>query len=377
MPFDACLKILHKLGFEPQGTGDIVDVLVPTWRPDVDGKADLVEEVMRIYGVNRIDPQPLARNGHISERILTPLQTRTRTVRRALAARGMVEVVNWSFVSAAQAALFGGGQDALKLANPIAIEMLPGLLTGALNNANRGHGDLELFEVSDIYQDDSYQGQRRVAAGIRRGTAKMQGPGRYWHTNSSSVDVFDAKADALAALEACGMPVGRMQIEPGGPDWYHPGRCGQIRLGPKNLLGTFGEFHPKTLDSMGVSGPLCGFEIFIDAVPEAKRKATRTKPPLEISSFQALKRDFAFVVEDNVHAGEIVKAVSAADKKLIVDVNVFDLFAGASLGAGKKSVAVEVDIQPTDRTLTDADLEALAAKVIANVAAKTGGVLRG
>ena len=384
VPFDACLKILHKLGFEPQGTGDIVDVLVPTWRPDVDGKADLVEEVMRIYGVNRIDPQPLARNGHISERILTPLQTRTRTVRRALAARGMVEVVNWSFVSAAQAALFGGGQDALKLANPIAIEMsdmrpslLPGLLTGALNNANRGHGDLELFEVSDIYQDDSYQGQRRVAAGIRRGTAKMQGPGRHWHTNSSSVDVFDAKADALAALEACGMPVGRMQIEPGGPDWYHPGRCGQIRLGPKNLLGTFGEFHPKTLDSMGVSGPLCGFEIFIDAVPEAKRKATRTKPPLEISSFQALKRDFAFVVEDNVHAGEIVKAVSAADKKLIVDVNVFDLFAGASLGAGKKSVAVEVDIQPTDRTLTDADLEALAAKVIANVAAKTGGVLRG
>mgnify|MGYP003676840862 FL=1 len=384
VPFDACLKILHKLGFEPQGTGDIVDVLVPTWRPDVDGKADLVEEVMRIYGVNRIDPQPLARNGHISERILTPLQTRTRTVRRALAARGMVEVVNWSFVSAAQAALFGGGQDALKLANPIAIEMsdmrpslLPGLLTGALNNANRGHGDLELFEVSDIYQDDSYQGQRRVAAGIRRGTAKMQGPGRHWHTNSSSVDVFDAKADALAALEACGMPVGRMQIEPGGPDWYHPGRCGQIRLGPKNLLGTFGEFHPKTLDSMGVSGPLCGFEIFIDAVPEAKRKATRTKPPLEISSFQALKRDFAFVVEDNVHAGEIVKAVSAADKKLIVDVNVFDLFAGASLGEGKKSVAVEVDIQPTDRTLTDADLEALAAKVIANVAAKTGGVLRG
>jgi len=384
VPFDACLKILHKLGFEPQGTGDIVDVLVPTWRPDVDGKADLVEEVMRIYGVNRIDPQPLARNGHISERILTPLQTRTRTVRRALAARGMVEVVNWSFVSAAQAALFGGGQDVLKLANPIAIEMsdmrpslLPGLLTGALHNANRGHGDLELFEVSDIYQDDSYQGQRRVAAGIRRGTAKMQGHGRHWHTTSSSVDVFDAKADALAALEACGMPVDRMQIEPGGPDWYHPGRCGQIKLGPRILLGTFGEFHPKTLDSMGVSGPLCGFEIFIDAVPEAKRKPTRTKPPLEISSFQALKRDFAFVVEDNVRAGEIVKAVSAADKKLIVDVNVFDLFAGASLGEGKKSVAVEVDIQPTDRTLTDADLEALAAKVIANVAAKTGGVLRG
>ncbi|MEX3010942.1 phenylalanine--tRNA ligase subunit beta [Hoeflea sp. TYP-13] len=384
VPRDESLDILRRLGFEPSGDGEIVDVKVPTWRPDVDGKADLVEEVMRIYGVNRIDPQPLPRNTVVGERILTTLQIRTRAVRRALAARGMMEAVNWSFVSAEQAELFGGGSDALKLANPIAAEMsdmrpslLPGLLASAQRNADKGHGDLSLFEVSDTYSDDSYAGQHRVAAGIRRGTARLDGAGRHWNSASPSVSVFDAKADALAALEACGAPVGRVQIEAGGPGWYHPGRSGTIKLGPKVVLGTFGEFHPKTLDKMDVSGPVCGFEVDIDAVPEPKRKATRTKTPLEISPFQALKRDFAFVVESSVAAGEIVKSAAAADKKLISNVSVFDIFEGSSLGEGKKSVAIEVDIQPTDRTLTDADLEALADQIVENVGKKTGGVLRG
>ena len=378
------LDILTRLGFEPSGDGDVVNIAVPTWRPDIDGKADLVEEVMRIHGVNRIDPQPLPRTAVVGERILTTIQIRTRAVKRALAARGMLEAVNWSFVSAELAELFGGGGPALKLANPIAADMsdmrpslLPGLLVSAQHNADKGHGDLTLFEVSDTYSDDTYTGQHRVAAGIRRGTARLEGAGRHWSGESPSVGVYDAKADALAALEACGAPVGRVQIEAGGPAWFHPGRCGTIRLGPKMVLGTFGEFHPRTLDKMGVSGPVCGFEVDLDAVPEPKRKPTRTKTPLHISPFQALKRDFAFVVDTSVAAAEIVKAVAASDKKLISDIRVFDVFEGSSLGEGKKSVAVEVDIQPTDRTLTEADLEALAEQIVENVSQKTGGVLRG
>lgn len=383
VPRDDAIGILKRLGFEPQGDGETVDVVIPTWRPDIDGKADLVEEVMRIYGVNRIDPQPLPRRAHIGERILTTLQIRTRMARRALAARGMKEAVNWSFIPGDLAELFGGGGKTLRLANPIAANMsdmrpslLPGLLVSAQRNADRGHGDLALFEVSDVYQDDTCTGQHRMAAGVRRGNARLEGSGRHWAASAEPVGVFDAKADALAALEACGAPVDGAQIEAGGPHWYHPGRCGTIKLGPKVVLGTFGEFHPKVLDAMGVSGPVCGFEVGIDAIPEPKRKATRTKTPLEVSHFQALKRDFAFVVDEDVAAIDITRSVAAADKKLIVDVSVFDLFEGPSLGEGKKSVAVEVDIQPDDRTLTDADLEALAERIVENVGKKTGGVLR-
>jgi phenylalanyl-tRNA synthetase beta chain len=190
------------------------------------------------------------------------------------------------------------------------------------------------------------------------------------------VDVFDAKADALAVLEACGLPMGSIQIEQGGPDWYHPGRSGTIKMGPKVILGYFGEFHPKTLEALDVSGALCGFEAYIDAMPEPKKKATRTKPALELSPFQAVRRDFAFVVDRTVEAGVIIRAASGADRKLVTGVNVFDVFEGASLGEGKKSVAIEVQIQPADRTLTDEDFEVLTQKIIANVAKTTGGVLR-
>jgi phenylalanyl-tRNA synthetase beta chain len=205
----------------------------------------------------------------------------------------------------------------------------------------------------------------------------MEGQGRHWAGDAATVGVFDAKADALAVLEACGAPVDSLQIERGGPDWYHPGRSGLIKLGPKNLLGTFGEFHPKTLATLDVSGPLCGFEVFIDAIPEPKAKATRTKPRLDISPLQAVKRDFAFVVDSDVQAAKLTRAAASADKKLITGVRVFDLFEGASLGEGKKSLAIEVAIQPVEKTLTDEDFEALAAKIVENVAKQTGGVLRG
>ena len=384
VPAAESISILERLGFEVRGAGYILDVEVPSWRPDVEGKADLVEEVMRIHGVDNITPQPLGAHGAVNGRILTTLQIRTRAAKRALAVRGMMEAVTWSFIPAKHAELFGGGQPQLKLANPIAADMsdmrpslLPGLITAAQRNADRGFGDVALFEVSGTYAGDAPQDQRRVAAGIRRGTAKLEGAGRHWAGNAGAVGVFDAKADALAALEACGAPVDKLQIEAGGPAWYHPGRSGTIKLGPKTVLGTFGEFHPRTLETLDVAGPLSGFEVFIDAIPEPKAKPTRTKPRLDLSNFQAVKRDFAFVVDRDVEAGTLTRAAASADRKLITGVGVFDVFESASLGDGKKSIAIEVSIQPVERTLTDEDFESLASRIVENVKKQTGGVLRG
>ena len=383
VPGSTSLDILTRLGFVVKGDGDVVEVAVPSWRPDVDGKADLVEEVMRIHGVDEIRPQPLSSHGVVNGKILTTLQIRTRAAKRALAVRGMMEAVTWSFIPAKHAELFGGGQKHLKLANPIAAYMsdmrpslLPGLVAAAQRNADRGFGDVALFEVSGTYEGDTPETQRRVAAGVRRGTAKLDGSGRHWAGNAQGVGVFDAKADAIAVLEACGAPVDRLQIETGAPSWYHPGRSGVIKLGPKVVLGHFGEFHPTALEVLDASGPLCGFEVFVDAIPEPKAKPTRTKPKLELSAFQAVKRDFAFVVDKAVEAGTLTRAALAADKKLITGVSVFDVFEGAALGAGKKSIAIEIAIQPVEKTLTDEDFEALAKRVVENVAKQTGGVLR-
>ncbi|WLR96705.1 phenylalanine--tRNA ligase subunit beta [Shinella sumterensis] len=380
-------NILTRLGFTVTGSGERVSVAVPSWRPDVDGKADLVEEVMRIHGVDNIKPAPLESHAAVNGRILTTLQIRTRLAKRALAARGMLEAVTWSFIPKAHAELFGGGAPSLALSNPIASDMsdmrpslLPGLLAAAQRNADKGYGDVALFEVSGTYENDRPEGQRRVAGGVRRGTATHAGSGRLWSNAAKGggkpVDVYDAKADALAVIEACGLPMGNVQIEPGAPAWYHPGRSGTIKMGPKIVLGYFGEFHPKTLGALDVSGALCGFEIFIDAMPEPKKKATRTKPALDLSPFQAVKRDFAFVVDKTVEAGAIVRAATGADRKLISAVNVFDVFEGTSLGEGKKSVAIEVVIQPVDKTLTDEDFEALTARIVGNVLKTTGGTLR-
>lgn len=378
------VDILTRLGFTPMGTGDEIDVGVPSWRPDVEGKADLVEEVMRIHGINEITPQPLAKTGSVNGQILTTLQIRTRNARRALATRGMAEAVTWSFISEKAAKLFGGGATALKLSNPIAADMsdmrpslLPGLIQAANRNARRGMGDVALFEVSGIYEDDTAKGQRRVAGGIRRGTAGMAGAGRDWAGNAKPVTVFDAKADAFAALEAAGAPTSNLMITADAPDYYHPGRSGTIKLGPKNILGHFGEFHPNVLEGLDASGAHAGFEVYLDSLPEGKKKASKTKPRLDLSDLQALTRDFAFVVDDSISADKILKAAKGADKKLITAAKVFDLFAGPSLGEGKKSVGIELTLQPMQATLTDEDLDALMAKVVASVTKATGGELRG
>ena len=219
-----------------------------------------------------------------------------------------------------------------------------------------------------------------MAGGIRRGTASLAGAGRMWSNAAKGggkpVDVYDAKADAIAVIEACGLPMANVQIEAGAPSWYHPGRSGTIKMGPKIVLGYFGEFHPKTLGALDVSGSYCGFEVYLDAMSEPKKKATRTKPALELSPFQVVRRDFAFVVDRTVEAGAIIKAATSADRRLVTGVSVFDVFEGAALGDNKKSVAIEVQIQPVDKTLTDEDFEILTAKIIANVEKTTGGALR-
>lgn len=377
------ISILTKLGFCVEGTGDIVTVKVPSWRPDIMGKADLVEEVMRIYGLDKIQPVPLENFTKGKDHVLTCAQIRSRAARLALAHRGMKEAVTWSFISENQALSFGGGQKELKLVNPIAADMsvmrpslLPGLLMAAQRNADRGFSDLALFEISSIYEGDTPDKQRRVVSGIRRGTEQFEGPGRFWNGNATAVDVFDAKADALAVLEACDIDVGKVQIEVGAPDWYHPGRSGVIKLGSKIILGFFGVLHPATLEKLDISGPLCGFEIFLDQIPEPKKKTTKSRPPLKLSPFQMVRRDFAFIVDKTIASSLIVRAAQGADKKLIHSVQVFDLFEEKSLGEDKKSVAIEIVIQPLERTLTDKDLEEIAAKVIENVTKMTGAYLR-
>ncbi len=377
-------SVLTRLGFGVDGSGPTLKVAVPGDRPDVHGKADLVEEVMRIHGVNNIEPQPLPALAAIGEKILTTGQLRTRNTRRALAARGMSEAVCYSFIPKEHAVAFGGGATDLSLANPIASDMsdmrpslLPSLLAAAKRNVDRGIADLAIFEVSHVYQGVSPNDQKRVASGIRRGTARLENTGRDWQGNTQNVDVFAAKEDALAVLAACGMDTTKVQIEAGADDFYHPGRSGTIKLGPKVTLGTFGEFHPMTLELLDVVGPLCGFEILLEAVPEPRRKATRSKGALHLSALQAVKRDFAFVVGKDVQAATVLRAAKGADKKMISDVQIFDVFEGESLGTGNKSLAIEVTLQPTDKSLTDEDIDAIASKVVENVSKSTGGVLRG
>ncbi|HEY9058421.1 MAG TPA: phenylalanine--tRNA ligase subunit beta [Aurantimonas sp.] len=381
---DAQAAILERLGFGVSSQGASASVTVPSWRPDVDGKADLVEEIMRLTGVETIEPQPLPAAASVNTRILTVPQIRDRAARRALAARAMVEAVNYSFIPENHALAFGGGAEALKLENPISADMsdmrpslLPGLIAAASRNAARGHGDTALFEVAAVYASDDPDGQKRVAGGVRRGTAVSTGAGRSWEANAPAVSVFEAKADAIAALEAAGAPVDRLMIEAPASDWYHPGRSGRIKLGPKVVLAEFGEFHPRTLKQLDAGGAFCGFEVFLDAIPEPKRKTTRTKPVLTLSPFQPVRRDFAFVVDAGVEALKLVRAAEGADRKLVGEVRVFDVFSGAALGEGKKSVAIEVTLNPADRTLTDEDLEAVSAKIVAQVEKASGGALRG
>jgi len=376
-------RILARLGFMVAGSGNVVKVAVPSWRTDVHGKADIVEEIVRIFGVEKVPETPFGRGEESRKPVLTPMQLRTRRAKRALAARGMVEAVNWSFIAKPAAELFGGGQAELALANPIASDLsdmrpslLPGLTAASQANINRGTSDVALFEVGQIFKGDKPEDQLTAAAGVRHGFASSKGWGRHW-SGTAAADALDAKADAFAVLAAAGAPMQALQIVPGGASWLHPGRSGTIQIGPQNVLGYFGELHPRALEALGADGPLVAFEVILDRIPEAKQKATRAKPVLELSAFQPVSRDFAFIVDRKVKAADLVRAAQGVDKKLITDVTVFDLYEGKGIDPDRKSLAIAVTIQPREKTMTDQEIDAVAARIVAEVVRKTGGTLRG
>jgi phenylalanyl-tRNA synthetase beta chain len=382
VPLAEIKRILGHLGFMLAGSGPVVKIAVPSWRSDVHGKADIVEEIVRIVGVDKVPMTPFERGDTPRKPMLSPIQLRTRRAKRALAARGMVEAVTWSFISRPHAELFGGGNSELALANPIASDLsdmrpslLPGLVAAAQANSDRGFPDVAMFEVGQVFKGDKPEDQLTAASGVRRGYASSQGIGRHW-SGSAVASALDAKADALTVLSAAGAPMQALQVVPGGAGWLHPGRCGTIQIGPQNVLGYFGELHPRALEALGAGGPLIAFEVMLDRIPEAKQKPTRAKPVLELSAFQPVSRDFAFIVGRTVKAGDIVRAAQGADRKLITSVTVFDVYEGKGIDDGMKSVAIAVTIQPRERTMTDQEIEAVAARIVAEVNRKTGGVLR-
>lgn len=384
LPTEEIATILETLGCVLVGEGAVREVTAPSWRPDIHGAADLVEEVVRIAGIDRIPATALPRTSGVSKPVLTDTQKRARRARRVLAARGLVEAVTWSFLPKPQAELFGAGTAPVELANPISVDLavmrpglLPGLVTAVERNRNRGFADVALFELGQAYRGDTPKDQYLSAAGVRAGTARVSGGGRHWDGKAQDVSVFDAKADAVAVLAALGIDATKAQITRDAPDWYHPGRSGTLRLGPKMVLAHFGEINPRTLGALDVAGPVVGFEVFLDTLPPEKRKS-RAKAPLAQSDLLPVTRDFAFVLDQAVNAGDVIKAALGADKALISSVSVFDVFEGGALAAeGKKSVAIEVTLQPGSETLTDKDIEAISQKVIADVKKATGGEIRG
>ncbi|HET7490514.1 MAG TPA: phenylalanine--tRNA ligase subunit beta [Bradyrhizobium sp.] len=382
LPLADMRRVLDKLGFFAAGQGERMKVAVPSWRPDIHGRADIVEEIVRIVGVDRVPSTRFTRE-HARKPVLTTIQNRTRKAKRALAARGLVEAVTWSFVSKGEAELFGGGKAELALANPIAAELsdmrpslIPGLVTAAQRNADRGFPDTGLFEVGQIFKGDKPEDQLTSASGLRRALAKPSGGGRHWSNKTEPVNVFDAKTDAFALLAAAGAPVQALQVVPGGPAWFHPGRSGTIQIGPQNILGNFGELHPRAIAGLKAEGPLVAFEVILEKIPEPKARPTRAKPLLELSPFQPVERDFAFVVDSAVKAADIVRAAQNVDKKLISNVIVFDVYEGKGIEPGKKSIAIAITVQPREKTMTDAEIETLSGKIVAEVTKRTGGVLR-
>ncbi|HEY2032238.1 MAG TPA: phenylalanine--tRNA ligase subunit beta [Rhizomicrobium sp.] len=375
VPDDDIVRILTRLGFKVEGKAPM-KVAPPSWRSDIVGEADLVEEVVRIHGLDKVPSAPMDRPSVIARPTLTPAQRRVRTVRRTLAARGFNETINFTFIPRAHAKLFGGGDDERQLLNPIAADLdamrpsvLPSLLAAAQRNAARGFSDVMLFEIGAQFESGMPEAQKTVAAGIRTGNGA-----RSWTKSTHAADAFDAKADMLAALEAAMNGPMTAPIKQGAAAWYHPGRSGTLALGPK-VLGYFGELHPKVLAAFDLKGPVSAFEVFMDAIPESKAKS-KARAPFAPSPFQPVERDFAFVVDAAVTADAVIKAAKGAERDLIERVDVFDVYEGKGVPEGKKSLAISVRLQPKDKTLTDAEIEAIAAKIVAAVTKATGGTLR-
>jgi phenylalanyl-tRNA synthetase beta chain len=400
---DEAVASLERLGFVVRARdAEQVTVAVPSWRNDIaapvvldlspslspevvarvtegcaviEPECDLIEEVLRLKGLDAVAPVSLPRVAPVPLATLTSKQQRTALVRRTLAAQGLVECVTFSFMAVAEAALFGPTPDELRLANPIAADLdqlrpsaVATLALAAQRNAARGYPDVALFEVGPAFRVDVADGQCLTAAGLRSGTT-----GRSWAVAMRDVDATDAKGDLWAALTAAGVPLDALMVTADAPAFYHPGRSGTVRQGPKTVLGTFGELHPRVLAAIGLSGPAVAFELNLDAVPEPKR---RRKSPPDLPAFQPLRRDFAFLVDITVTADAVLRAARGADRHMISGVSLFDVYEGDKLPEGKKSLAIEVVFQPRERTLTDAEIESSGQKVVAAVAKATGAVLR-
>lgn len=373
---DRIADILIALGFAVERASPW-SVTPPSWRRDVEGPADLVEEVARIEGFDKLPTTPLPDQGAPSRGVLNPRQARVRLARRALAAMGYAEAVTWSFTKQSIAALFGGGDDRLVLENPIAADLdcmrpsaLPNLIQAAARNAARGHADAALFEIGPIYLDDQPNGQRTVIAGLVAPRAT-----RHWGGAPEDA-LFALKGDLIALLDQLGAPTASLQLVQGqNRDWWHPGRSARLQLGPKNVMVEFGALHPRVLKALDADAPMLAFEIVLDAIPEPRGAKSKARGKAGLSTLMPLTRDFAFVVEESKATGDLVRAVAGADKALISDVRVFDVYRGKGVDDGFKSVALEVELQPVEATLTDAEIEALTARVVA-AATKLGAVLR-
>jgi phenylalanyl-tRNA synthetase beta chain len=376
-------QLLAALGISLDGKGKHVKAAPPSWRPDITGPADLVEEVVRLVGVDKVPSTPMPRSAGVAKPVLTESQRRQRVTRRVLGARGFVEAVTWSFIAREHAKLFGGGAAELTLSNPISTELavmrpslLPGLITAAQRNRDRGFADGALFELGQAYRGARPEDQFLAASGVRFGHSNMEGSGRHWSGEAPPSCVFVVKEDAVAALAALGVDQSSLTVTREAPSWFHPGRSGALKLGPKSVLAVFGEFHPDLLAELRIDPPIAGFELYLDALPAAKHKGT-AKPALEASDLQPVRRDFAFLLDRDVAAGDVIRAASSADRALISETRVFDVFTGQGVPEGKKSLAIEVTLQPREKTLTDAEIEAVAAKIVAAVTKATGGERRG
>ncbi|MFP4097408.1 MAG: phenylalanine--tRNA ligase subunit beta [Alphaproteobacteria bacterium] len=382
VPADDQVSILERLGFDVERIStDHLKVSPPSWRGDVEGKADLTEEISRIYGLDKIEPVSVRPDSAVTRSAETLNLSRARMARTAMTANGFSECVTWSFMNRDLARIFGSNDNpALTLCNPINSELdqmrpsiLPNLIEAAQRNADRGYADVALCEVGPVFRSAKVNGQDYMAAGVRAGHKTP----RHWADDVKErvVDAYDAKADVLNVLEACGAPASNARISNDAPGYYHPGRSGVMRLG-KTVIAQFGELHPAVLDEMGLKTPAAGFEVFLENIPQPRKKGT-AKPLLQLSAFQPLTRDFAFVVKDDVSAEDLVRAAKSGDKTLISDASVFDIYTSKNIEEGHKSVALSVRIEPKDATLSDEQLDALMNNVIDAVVNQCGGVLRG
>lgn len=378
VPPDQQARMLQDLGFEVR-QGDIWQVVAPSWRPDIHGSADLVEEITRLVGLDDLPLTPLPNLDRLPKPVLTATQRRNRRLRHMAAGLGLRELVTWSFLSSAHAQKFGGGDTALKLDNPISSDLsdmrpslIPNLLDVAARNIDRGFDDLALFELGPVYHGRKPEDQAQHFTAILVGKKR---PDR-WHGESRDVDVFDAKALAEAMLGDMAVPTANLMLLGDAPDCYHPGRFGYLSLGPKNKLGCFGELHPAVLASFGITQRVMVVDLFLDQIPLPKSKGTN-RAKLDRPELQSLRKDMAFILAKDVPAGDVVRAAKAADKQLITEVAIFDVFTGGALDVDEKSLAIRLTLQPQDKSLTDEDIAALLDKVAEKVGASTGGRLRG